>query len=165
MSDTLTIAHGRVVQFDYVLTNDAGEVIDQSEGRGPMTYLHGFGNIVPGLEKELEGLTSGDAKAVRVAPGEGYGEKVEGVDQRVPRDQLPPDMDVQAGMPLRAQGPQGQPMVVWIAAVDADAIVVTPNHPLAGEHLNFDVTVRAIRESSDEEKAHGHVHGPGGHQH
>lgn len=163
MSD-LSIAHGRVAEFHYTLTNGEGAVIDKSSEQ-PMPYLHGYRNIVPGLEKEMEGLAVGDKKKVMVAPAEGYGERQEGMTQAVPRDQFPADADLQPGMPLRAQSQDGRSMVIWIESIQDDAVIVTPNHPLAGQTLHFDVEVVSVRESTEEERAHGHAHGPGGHNH
>lgn len=161
---TLTIAPNRVAAFHYTLTDDAGTVLDRSADE-PMVYLHGHHNIVPGLERQMEGMASGDKKKVSVSPADGYGERQEGMTQPVPRGQFPPGTELQVGMPLHAQGQDGNTMVVWIEAIEGDTIFVTANHPLAGVTLHFEVEVTDVRDATDEERAHGHAHGPGGHQH
>lgn len=163
MSD-LIISAGKVVAFHYTLTDDDGDVIDSSEGREPLDYLHGAGNIVPGLERQLLGKTTGDRLDAIVPPEEGYGQRM-GAPQAVPRQALPPDLDPMPGMQLMAQGPDGNPFPLWIARVDEEQIWVDRNHPLAGVTLHFAVEIVSIRDASDEENAHGHPHGPGAHHH
>ena len=163
MSD-LIISAGKVVAFHYTLTDDDGDVIDSSDGREPLDYLHGAGNIVPGLERQLVGKTTGDRLDAIVPPSEGYGERT-GAPQAVPRGALPPDLDPMPGMQLMAQGPDGQPFPLWIARVDDEQIWVDRNHPLAGVTLHFAVEIVSIRDASAEETAHGHPHGPGNHHH
>ncbi len=158
------IAKNTVVAIDYTLRSDAGEVIDSSQGREPLHYLHGHGNLISGLERELEGKTSGDTLKVRIVPSEGYGERDDNLVAEVDRAQFGGISDIEVGMQFRAQTNQG-PRTVRIAKVEGDTITVDGNHPLAGEHLNFDVDVRSVRKATREEIAHGHVHGPGGHQH
>jgi FKBP-type peptidyl-prolyl cis-trans isomerase SlyD len=158
------IADGSVAIFHYTLKNDAGEVLDTSAGKDPMAYLHGAGNIVPGLEKRLTGCKAGDAFDVRIAAEDAYGERSQEL-QEVPRDAFPKGLDVKAGMMFQAQTPDGDVVPLWVHAVEADVVVVDPNHPLAGVALNFSVQVLEVRAASQEELQHGHVHGPGGHHH
>ncbi|MDW5376979.1 peptidylprolyl isomerase [Halomonas sp. HP20-15] len=162
----MQIAQNSVVAFHYTLTNDSGEVLDSSEGREPLTYLHGSGNIIPGLEKELEGHQSGDKLQVNVSPEEGYGEKQEALVQEVPRDAFQGVESVEPGMQFQAQT-QGGPLMVTVTQVEGDTVVVDGNHPLAGQKLNFDVEIAEVREATNEELEHGHVHGEGeeGHEH
>ncbi len=160
----MQIAQNSVVAFHYTLTNDAGEVLDSSEGRDPLTYLHGSGNIIPGLEKELEGHGSGDKLKVAVAPDEGYGEVQPALVQEVPRDAFQGVDEVEPGMQFQAQTQEG-PLMVTITKVEGDTVTVDGNHPLAGEKLNFDVEIAEVREATEEEVSHGHVHGEGGHEH
>jgi FKBP-type peptidyl-prolyl cis-trans isomerase SlyD len=155
---------GKVVAIRYELKNDAGEVLDKSSG-DPLSYMHGHGNIIPGLEKELEGKQPGDKVQVEVPPEEGYGERQGPGPQAVPKSALPDDLEPQAGMQLAAQSPDGSVTPVWITGVEDQQVWVDVNHPLAGETLHFDVEVVSVRDATDEEKTHGHVHGPGGHQH
>ncbi|ALM51872.1 peptidylprolyl isomerase [Halomonas huangheensis] len=160
----MQIAQNSVVAFHYTLTNDAGEVLDSSEGREPLTYLHGAGNIIPGLEKELEGKTTGDKLTANVSPAEGYGEVQEQLVQEVPRDAFQGVESIESGMQFQAQT-QGGPLMVTVTKVEGDTVTVDGNHPLAGQNLNFDVEVTEVREASQEEIEHGHVHGPEGHEH
>jgi FKBP-type peptidyl-prolyl cis-trans isomerase SlyD len=160
----MQITKNSVASIEYELTNDDGEVIDTSKDREPLAYLHGAGNIVPGLESELEGKTTGDAFKVRITPQDGYGERMEEMVQDVPRSQFPPDADIKSGMQFQAQGPGGI-QIVTVVGVEGDQVKLDANHPLAGMHLSFDVKVTDVREATPEELEHGHVHGPGGHSH
>ena len=160
----MQIAERTVASFNYTLTNDAGEIIDSSEGRSPLAYLHGFGNIVPGLEKEMAGRKAGDRFEVVVAPEEGYGQPNPMLVQTVPREAFQGVDTIEVGMEFQAQTPQG-PLSVVVSKVDADNVTVDGNHPLAGKTLHFAIEVTDVRDASVEELAHGHVHGPGGHHH
>jgi FKBP-type peptidyl-prolyl cis-trans isomerase SlyD len=160
----MQVAKNKVVAIDYTLKNDAGEVIDSSEGQEPLHYLHGNQNIVPGLEQALEGKASGDRVQVSITPSEGYGERNDALQQVVPREAFQGIDDLEVGMQFRAESDNGQ-HIVTITSIDGDEVTVDGNHPLAGETLNFDVTVVEIRDATSEELEHGHVHGPGGHQH
>jgi FKBP-type peptidyl-prolyl cis-trans isomerase SlyD len=160
----MQIAERTVASFNYTLTNDAGEVIDSSEGRSPLAYLHGAGNIVPGLEKEMAGRKAGDRFDVVVAPEEGYGQPNPMLVQVVPREAFQGVDTIEVGMEFQAQTPQG-PLSVVVSKVDADNVTVDGNHPLAGKTLHFAIEVTDVRDASVEELAHGHVHGPGGHHH
>ncbi|SFF23790.1 FKBP-type peptidyl prolyl cis-trans isomerase /Apo-metallochaperone SlyD [Fontimonas thermophila] len=160
----MEIAPQRVVYIHYTLTNDAGEVLDSSQGGEPLAYLHGYGNIIPGLENALTGKQPGDKLQVRVAPADGYGERDEQLVQQVPRRAFQGITDIRPGMTFQAQSSRG-PMRVVVTRVAGDMVTVDGNHPLAGEHLNFAVEVTDVRAATDEELSHGHVHGPGGHHH
>ncbi len=161
----MLIAQDKVVLIHYTLTNDKGEVVDSSSGGAPLSYLHGKGNIIPGLEKALEGKQAGDKLDVKVAPAEGYGERDDQLVQQVPRRAFAGVQDVQPGMQFHAQGSGGQMRVVTVVRIAGDMVTVDGNHPLAGENLTFAVEVTEVRDASEEELAHGHVHGPGGHHH
>jgi FKBP-type peptidyl-prolyl cis-trans isomerase SlyD len=160
----MQVAKNKVVSIDYTLKNDEGEVIDSSEGQEPLFYLHGNQNIVPGLEKALEGKMSGDQVQVSLAPSEAYGERNDALQQVVPREAFQGIDALEVGMQFRAESNAGQ-QIVTITAIDGDEVTVDGNHPLAGETLNFDVTVVDVRDATEEELEHGHVHGPGGHHH
>lgn len=160
----MQIAERTVASFHYTLTDDAGRVIDSSSGHGPLTYLHGAGNIVPGLEKAMLGRSVGDAFDVVVAPEEGYGEPNEMLVQVVPRAAFQGVEELAVGMEFQAHTPQG-PMSVAIAKIEGDEVTVDGNHPLAGRTLHFAIEVTDVREASLEEVMHGHVHGEGGHHH
>lgn len=153
-----------VATIEYTLTDDSGVLIDSSKDRGPMAYLHGVGGIIPGLEAQLEGKVPGDEFKVRIEPDQAYGQRTEEMVQDVPRSDLPPDLDIQPGMQFQTQGPNG-PAVVTVVAVEGDQVKMDGNHPLAGVTLNFDIKVVDVRQATQEELDHGHVHGPGGHNH
>jgi len=160
----MQIAERTVASFHYTLTNDAGTVIDSSSGADPLTYLHGVGNIVPGLEKAMEGRGSGDKFDVKVSPEEGYGTPNEMLVQVVPREAFQGVDEMEVGMQFQAQTPQGA-MSVVIAKIEDGLVTVDGNHPLAGQNLNFAIEVVDVRAASEEEVTHGHVHGAGGHSH
>jgi FKBP-type peptidyl-prolyl cis-trans isomerase SlyD len=158
----MLIAQDKVVLIHYTLKNDSGEVLDSSSGGDPLAYIHGQGNIVPGLEKALEGKQAGDKLTSR-SPAEGYGERDDKLCSRC-RGAFG-GANVQPGMQFHAQTSGGHTRVVTVTRIVGDMVMVDGNHPLAGENLNFDVEVTEVREASGEELEHGHVHGPGGHHH
>jgi len=160
----MQIAKDKVVSIDYTLTGAGGEVIDSSQGQEPLTYLHGAGNIVPGLERALEGKSAGDEVDATVPPDQGYGQHNPALVQPVPRAQFPGVTDIAVGMQFQAQTNHG-PRVVTVVGVDPDTVTVDANHPLAGETLSFAVKVVDVRDASQQELDHGHAHGPGGHHH
>lgn len=158
-----TIAKDQVVSFHYTLTDEQGTVIDKSEAQ-PLVYLHGASNIIPGLENALVGKSVGDKLTVTVQPSEAYGEYQPEMVQEVPRNLFQGVDNIEAGMQFQAQTDDGM-QVVTVKDVTDDAVIVDGNHPLAGQTLNFDVEVVDIRDASEEELAHGHAHGAGGHHH
>ena len=160
----MQIAAQKVVSIEYTLKDNDGNVLDTSDGRDPLSYLHGAGNIIPGLEKALEGKSAGDSVEVQVTPEEGYGQRDDKAIRNVAARKLSPDKKVVVGNRYRLMTPEG-PLVVTAMAVRGDYVTVDGNHPLAGMTLNFAVKVVAIRDASAEELAHGHVHGSGGHHH
>ncbi len=160
----MVIARDKVVIIHYTLTNEAGETLDSSSGGDPLAYLQGHGNIIPGLEKALEGRQPGDKLSVRVEPAEGYGVRDEALVQQVPRRQFG-GTDVRPGMQFHAQTTQGHTRVVTVKRIQGDMVTVDGNHPLAGEALHFEVEITDVRDATHEELEHGHVHGPGGHHH
>ncbi|WP_018935118.1 peptidylprolyl isomerase [Thioalkalivibrio sp. ALJ24] len=160
----MQVAQNSVVSIHYKLTNDAGETIDSSEGREPLAYMHGNGQIVPGLERQLEGKAAGDKVQATVPPEEGYGEKIDAMVQEVPMEAFQGVDSIEPGMQFQAQTENG-PLTVTVTKVEGDTATVDGNHPLAGQTLNFDVEVVDVREASAEELEHGHAHGPGGHEH
>jgi len=153
----MQISNEKVVSIHYTLTNDAGDTIDSSAGGEPLVYLHGAQNIIPGLESALDGKSTGDALKVSIEAADAYGEYNEALTQVVPSEMFQGVENIEAGMQFQAETSEGM-QVVRIAAVDGDNITVDGNHPLAGERLHFDVNVEDIREASDEEKEHGHIH-------
>ncbi len=161
----MQVEKNKVVSIDYTLKDDEGNLLDSSEGNAPLAYLHGKGNIIPGLENELEGKQTGDSLSVRVEPKEGYGERNDALTQVVPRQMFQGTDTIEVGMQFHAADEQGNTQVITVTAVDGDDITVDGNHPLAGVALNFDVKVVDVRDATEEEMAHGHAHGAGGHQH
>jgi FKBP-type peptidyl-prolyl cis-trans isomerase SlyD len=160
----MSITQDQVVSIRYTLKDDAGGVIDTSGDGAPLTYLHGHGNLIPGLERELAGKGVGDKVQVKITPADGYGEHDDALVQRVPRRALKGLPNVRVGMRLHAQTEQG-PRAVTVTQVTGDMVTLDGNHPLAGQNLNFEVEVTEVRSATAEELSHGHVHGPGGHDH
>ena len=157
-------APGMVVSMHYTLTDDSGDVLDSSHGGEPFSYLHGHNNIIPGLEKALEGTEAGFKSKVTVAPTEGYGEKNPEAVFEAPREHFPPDMKLEIGARVYADGPNG-PITLTVIKLTESGAVLDANHPLAGKTLHFDVEITTVRTATAEELAHGHVHGEGGHHH
>ncbi|MBT65336.1 MAG: peptidylprolyl isomerase [Puniceicoccaceae bacterium] len=157
----MQIAEGTVVAMDYALKDDEGTLLDQSQPGQPLTYLHGHKNIIPGLEAALVGKAAGDTVEVRVAPEDGYGAPNPALEQVVPRDRFQGVETLEVGMQFQASTDQG-PVSVRVVKVEEDNVTVDGNHPLAGKHLNFNVTVQDVREATEEELAHGHIHQGGG---
>ncbi|QKT02886.1 peptidylprolyl isomerase [Ectothiorhodospiraceae bacterium 2226] len=149
-------ANGRVVSMEYTLTDGSGQVLDASNGE-PMAYLHGFGNIVPGLEKALDGAEVGHKARVHVSADEAYGPKNPEAEFEVTPDKFPEDMTPQVGMQVAAEGPNG-PIVLTVKEVKDGGVVLDANHPLAGMDLTFDVEIIDVRDATEEELAHGHAH-------
>jgi FKBP-type peptidyl-prolyl cis-trans isomerase SlyD len=158
------IEKNRVVTLHYTLRDERGNVIESSNGRAPLSYLHGKGNIIPGLEQALAGKAAGDKVEVTVTPEQGYGPRDERLVQVVPRNRIGGGEGLAAGMQVRSSGPQG-PRLVTVVKVERDFVTVDGNHPLAGRTLRFSVEVEEVRKATHEEVSHGHVHGPGGHRH
>ena len=156
----MKISKDKVAAIHYTLTNNSGNVLDTSDGRDPLHYLHGAGNLIPGMEEGLEGKSKGDKFSIKVPPEKGYGELDPSMTQKVPRSAFG-DQPVQKGMKFSA----GNGAVVTVVDVGLDNVTVDANHPLAGVELNFAVEVMEVRNATSEELSHGHVHGPGGHHH
>jgi FKBP-type peptidyl-prolyl cis-trans isomerase SlyD len=157
----MQIGAQKAVTIGYTLKDDEGRVLDSSEGGEPLTYLHGSGDIVPGLEKALDGKQPGDAVAVSLAPDEAYGPRDEGHVRNIPMRKLPPGK-VEVGMQYQITTDAG-PMMALVMAVRGDYATIDANHPLAGMRLHFDVKVIEVRDATKEELEHGHVHGAGHH--
>ncbi|MFO0697028.1 MAG: peptidylprolyl isomerase [Polyangiales bacterium] len=158
------VADGKVVSLQYTLTDEEGEVIDQSDPGDPLLYLHGAGNIVPGLERQLEGKSVGTSLKAVVPPAEGYGEATGRV-EKAPRSAFPRGVELEIGMDFVAEGPDGSLIPLFICDIEGEDVFVTSDHPLAGVELHFDVTITEVRDATPEEVEHGHPHGPHGHGH
>ena len=156
MSDQ-NIKENHVVGLHYTLKDADGTVIDQSPEDQPLQYLHGHQNIVPGLEKELTGVSVGSEKSVVVIPAEGYGEIEEEMVLKVPRSQLPEGMEPEVGMVLGLESDQGQTVPARVIEAGPEEIVLDANHELAGVTLHYDVKVESVREATEEELSQGHA--------
>lgn len=154
-----------VVSLSYSLKNTGGDELDRAGSDQPFAYLHGAGQIVPGLENELTGMKVGDKKDITVSPEEGYGDINPSLVMQVGRANFPKEADIQPGMQFAAESEGNQQMTFTVKAVEGEQITVDGNHPLAGETLHFSVEVLGVREATQEEMSHGHVHGEGGHHH
>ena len=160
----MTVGKDAVVSIAYTLKDDTGEVLDSSEGKEDMAYLHGHENIVSGLEEALEGKSVGDSVSASVAPEKGYGVRNDDFVFKMPRDKLP-DEEIELGMQFAAQDKDGNQQVLTVVEMGEEDVTLDGNHPLAGQTLHFDVTVNDIREALEVELDHGHVHQPGHHHH
>lgn len=158
-----SVEDGVVVSIEYSLKID-GQEIDSSEGQGPLQFLAGYGNIVPGLESEMKGMKVGDSKNVVVSPADGYGEFDAEAFMDVPASQFPKDMKLEEGLELTVRDDKGEGRYARVDGVEDGTVHLNFNHPLAGDELHFDVKVVGLREPTDEELEHGHVH-EGGHHH
>lgn len=153
----MVIDEKKVVSIHYKLTNEDGELLQESTAGEPLSYLHGSGNIIPGLESALSGKATGDKLNVSVEPEQGYGARNDALVQELPRDVFQGIEDIQEGMQFQARSEQGT-QVITVTKVEGERITVDGNHPLAGQKLNFEVEVDSIRDATAEEIAHGHVH-------
>lgn len=153
----MIVEKDRVVSIDYTLRDNNGNLIDSSEGSDPLEYLHGNGNIIPGLEKELAGKKAGDKLICSIAAADAYGERDDSLIFKVNKSEFE-GADVEVGMQFEAHGEDGA-QIVTVVGIEGDEVTIDANHPLAGETLNFDVKVVDVREATPEELEHGHVHG------
>jgi FKBP-type peptidyl-prolyl cis-trans isomerase SlyD len=160
----MTASDGMVVSLDYTLRLDGDEeVVDTSAGREPLEFVQGGGQIIPGLVQQIYGMGVGDEKSVVVPPADGYGETDAEAYQLMPLEAFPADLTVEPGMGLELRDVSGQVLQAYVADARPDGILLNFNHPLAGKTLHFDVKITGLRETTEEELAHGHVHD--GHEH
>jgi FKBP-type peptidyl-prolyl cis-trans isomerase SlyD len=161
----MNISRNRVVSIDYTLTGEDGSVIDSSKGQEPLTYVHGTGGMIDGLETALEGKSPSDHVSVTVAPEQAYGERDDSIVFSVPRAQFRGVDNLEIGMQFQMQG-DGEGHMVTLIGMDEDELTVDGNHPLAGLTLCFDVDIVDVREATPDEIEHGHAHvGPSAHTH
>jgi len=160
----MKIANGKVVSIHYKLQSDTGETLDSSEGREPLAYLQGHGNIISGLENALVDKGVGDKLKVSVKPEEGYGERSDELVHSVPLSEFEDASQIQVGTRIRVETNHGEHIAV-VTSIEDDVAKIDLNHPLAGETLHFDVEIMEVRDATEEELSHGHVHGPGWHHH
>jgi len=139
------VTSGKKVAIDYVLTVD-GQKFDSSEKAGPLEYVHGQGQIIPGLEKELEGMAIGSQKIVQITPENGYGPINPEAFKEVPKTAIPDNLPIEAGKILNITTPEGKSFPAIIAEIKEESLLLNLNHPLAGKDLTFDVTVVSVGE-------------------
>lgn len=159
----MQVSENAVVSIHYTLKDDNGATVDSSIGKEPLSYLHGRKNIISGLENALTGKNVGDKLSVTIPPEEAYGNYDEALIQVLPREAFGGVEDIQVGMQFYSESPEGVQMIT-IKEVNGDQITVDANHPLAGKTLHFDVEIMDVREATEEELQHGHVH-DGSHHH
>jgi len=158
-----TVQDGLVISIEYTLRVD-GEVLDSSDDAGPLQFLAGYGNVVPGLERDMIGMQLGESKDVVVKPEDGYGEFDDEAFMDVPRNEFPADMEIEVGAELNVTDEDGQEQYARVENLTAESVRLDFNHPLAGAELHFSVKVVALRDPTEEELDHGHVHEEG-HEH
>jgi FKBP-type peptidyl-prolyl cis-trans isomerase SlyD len=159
----MKVAPSTVVSLEYSLHLGDGAIVDSSDGE-PLSYLHGIGQILPGLEREIEGMEPGQSKTVVLAPKDGYGERDPNAVQEVDRAAFG-EQPIKEGDELVAVDDHQNQMPVKILKLGDKTATVDFNHPLAGKPLHFSVTVHDVRAATEEEMSHGHAHGPEGHHH
>jgi len=158
----MQVADNMAVSIHYTLTNDEGEVLDSSIDDDALVYLHGTGNIIPGLENALQGKAVGDKFNVRIEAKDAYGEQNDGMIQVIPRAMFEGIDEIEVGMMFHADVSSGSGEVT-IVKIEGDDVTIDGNHPLAGVALTFDVEVVDVRPATKEEAEHGHIHGAGCH--
>jgi FKBP-type peptidyl-prolyl cis-trans isomerase SlyD len=161
MSDkNITVANDVVVSMAYALRINDGQLIDQSKDDAPLEYIQGAGQIIPGLEKELYGMNIGDEKEVQVKPVDGYGERDPDEVVEIPRQNLSESLELTVGKPLNVKDAEsGEEFRAYVVKSNPETVTLDFNHPLAGRILNFHVKITNLRQATEEELAHRHVHG------
>lgn len=160
----MVIAQNRVVSMHYTLKDEKGTTIDSSQGHEPLAYIQGIGGLIPGLEDALEGKIKGDKLDVTVTPEDGYGQRQDNMVQKVSKSGFQGDEELVVGMQVQVETQNG-PSIALVTEIKEEDVMLDLNHPLAGVTLNFNVEVMDVREATEEELEHGHVHGPDGHHH
>lgn len=158
MTTERRVEDNMVVSLSYKVRLDDGQLVDFSEDE-PFQYIHGQGTIIPGLEEALTGMQPGESKQVTIPPERAYGERVEGATQWIPRAAFPTDETLVTGMIFQVESEEGQLVPIFVKEIEKDRVLVDYNHPLAGETLHYAVTIEDVRPATEEELAHGHVHG------
>jgi FKBP-type peptidyl-prolyl cis-trans isomerase SlyD len=162
MAELTNVMDNLVVSLEYELRLEDGQEVDRTEGDAPLEYLQGHGNIIPGLEKALNGMAVGEEKGVVIPAAEAYGDHDPENVAEFPRETFPPSINLNVGEMLTMQDKEtGEPVRASITEVKTDEVVLDFNHPLAGQDLHFQVKIAGLREATSEELEHGHVHNPG----
>lgn len=152
----MQIVKNKVVEIDYTLRDEENKVMDSSEGKQPLAYIHGVGQLIPGLESELDGKVKGDSLKASIEPKDGYGERDDSLVAQVPKDNFQGDNDPTVGMQVRVETNEGA-RLANIVGIEDDKVTLDLNHPLAGAHLNFEVEVKNVRDASEQELEQGQV--------
>jgi len=160
----MKIEKNKVVSMHYTLRDQQGTVVDQSQDDGPLSFIQGIGNIIPGLERQMEGKTTGDKFKATITPDDGYGEVRKELIGMVPRNQFENANELEVGMVFEVSNEQGH-QLARIIELTADSVKLDANHPMAGQTLFFEIEIINVREAHPTELAHGHVHQGGGHHH
>lgn len=160
----MTVSKHKVVTLNYTLKNNEGIILDTSEGREPLVYLHGVGSLIPGLENKLEGKAAGESMNIIIQPEDAYGKRNDNLVRIVEKSGFQGDEEMQEGMRVQLETDQG-PAIAVITKIEGEEVTLDLNHPLADMELHFDIELVDIRDANPEEISHGHVHGPGGHHH
>jgi FKBP-type peptidyl-prolyl cis-trans isomerase SlyD len=155
----LILEHGKVGVIHYTLRDASGKTLESSHGGGPLPYLHGYANLVPGLERALAGQERGAHLEVALAAADAYGERTSPGPQRVRRRDLPKELEVTPGRPFRTTASDGREVILWILKAEGAWVTLDVDHPLAGQALTFVVDVLFVRDATEEELQHGHAHG------
>ncbi len=163
----MKITEKKAVTISYTLKNEGGQILDQATTERPLAYLHGVGMMLPAFETALEGMTVGDMIKPVLSAADGYGLREEEAIVPLPANifaEAPAEQMV-VGNTLHMQDQDGNPIPGTILSIGEEEVVMDFNHPLAGVDLHFEVMVLDVRNATEEELAHGHIHGPGGHNH
>lgn len=168
-SEAAKVATDSVVTVSYVMFDQRGEAVDEATKAEPLTYVHGYAQILPGLEKNLEGMKPGEKKSFEVDAADAFGDRDDEAVFEVDKAEFPERDKIEAGDEFEAEGPDGEPIQMRIVEVLPEAFLVDANHPLAGQKVRFEVEVAAVRAASEEEIAEAqadledraHEHGPG----
>ena len=155
----MNIETKKAVTLAYTLTDDDGKVLDTADANEPFIYLHGSGGVIPGLEKALDGKTVNDELTIKLQPSEAYGDYSDALIQEVPKEMFSEmdDKTLFVGAQFHAETNQGM-QVVTVNSINDETITIDGNHPMAGKNLNFEVKILAIRDATEDELAHGHIH-------
>lgn len=160
----MKISKNTVVSLDYTLKNSEGTILDTSNGRAPLVYLHGVGALIPGLENAIEGKIADDSLNIVIQPEDAYGTRREELLRVVPKSGFQGDEEMQVGMQVQLETEHG-PMIASISKIEGEDVTLDMNHPLADMVLHFDILIKDVRMATEDEINHGHVHGEGGHHH
>lgn len=158
----MQVTKNKVVAVEYILTDDENQVLDQTESGEPLEYLHGIGNLIPGLESQLEDKSIDDQFKISIPPADAYGERDEKLKQSIPRDRFEEPDHLEVGMQFQTPPEEGS-QEFTIVDIDNNSIIVDGNHELAGMTLHFDITIKNVRDATEDEIAHGHAHSDGCH--